>query len=653
MSVIEHLWRGRRIRVAGSVDQVAVGSRDDMATIYRDYWDLVYKRCLATLQDHEAAEDATQDVFTYALDAFEDLQHDIVRKLLDLARTISYERKRRPSREVSQANPRRVGGADDPAEIAERHRVLALIWAGLSPVERRYVADKFAGFSFEEIAHRNGRRLGTVSSNLFRAREHARKIREPLPALIGVGLWRRPTDLSRRLRNAAHGSASTAAASPVQSLTISLTLAGLLVGVAPAVSAPVAAHVGAVALVADGSAVVPPTQGDQGAAAVRAAAAGGGGAAMGGVPMSDTAGPASSSAAQPPNVLGNPVTTPPSAETPEDTQIYTATASPNYENDHTILALGKGHTCSCSVLLRSTDGGANWVSTSGVPDGDQIVLPPDYPRDGRIFVGYLNETPGASNWWTDGVYGTFAPLPGPPGSIALAAGFDAGDPRVIVSAQGGVWSYDTAAHLLRPLLVETQQGDQSSVATPSGAAAAGVLAMTSSQAVTPGTAIDVATPNTSQVVWECPPGAACQRRGAVPLQFGGRLAASPLFASDQTVLAYGRDHAVLSRDGGSSFSDVAKPGDATLINSMTLGWSPAGGTSIWMVVERATGFGLDFKPSLAGGWHQVDHGLPQITSGSGRVIVIDSHRVLYLSTTGGFVCTANDGATWSSRCPAA
>ncbi|HEV7677179.1 MAG TPA: sigma-70 family RNA polymerase sigma factor [Candidatus Dormibacteraeota bacterium] len=635
------------------MDQVAVVSRDDMAAIYRDYWDLVYKRCLATLGDHEAAEDATQDVFTYALDAFEDLQHDIVRKLLDLARTISYERRRRPSREVFLANPRRAGGADDPADIAERHRVLATIWAGLSPVERRYVADKFAGFSFEEIAQRNGRRLGTVSSNLFRAREHARKIREPLAGLIGLGVFRRATDFSRRLRNAAHSSASGAAASPVQSLTISLTLAGLLVGVAPAVSAP-AAQAGPVPLAGSGGAAVPPTQGDQGATAVRAAATGNARGGSGAAPLSYASGSAAGpSAAPPPNPLGNPVTTPPSSETPEDTQIYTATASPNYRDDHTILALGKGHACSCFVLLRSTDGGATWTSTSGVPDGDQIVLPPDYPRDPRIFVGYLNEAPGVSNWWTDGVYGTFAPLPGPPGAIALSAGFDAGDPRVMVSGRGGLWSYDMSSHVVRPLVVETQQGNETSVATPPGAPGAGVLAMTSSQAVTPGSAVDAATPSTSQLLWVCPPGSPCTQRGSVPLHLGARLAASPVYASDQTLLAYVRERAMLSADGGSSFSDVAKPADAESISSMALGASPTGGTSMWMVVQRGTGFGLDFKPTLAGNWYQVDHGMPELTSGSGRVIVIDSHRALYLSTTAGFVCTSNDGATWSSRCPAA
>src|SRR5258706_12601414 len=105
MSVIQHLWRGRRVRVAGALDQVAVDRPDDMAAIYQQYWELVYKRCLATLGNEQAAEDATQDVFLLALSNFEQVQHDVVRGLLDIARTISYERRRRPAREVSLADP--------------------------------------------------------------------------------------------------------------------------------------------------------------------------------------------------------------------------------------------------------------------------------------------------------------------------------------------------------------------------------------------------------------------------------------------------------------------------------------------------------------------------------------------------------------------
>src|SRR5260221_4289969 len=122
MKAIQDLWR-RRVRVTGVVEQVAVGSPDEMAAIYEDYGRLVHRRCLATLGDEQAAEDATQDVFLLALSNFEQIQHDVVRGLLDIARTISYERRRRPAREVSLADPgqhRNGSGADDPAEIAER-----------------------------------------------------------------------------------------------------------------------------------------------------------------------------------------------------------------------------------------------------------------------------------------------------------------------------------------------------------------------------------------------------------------------------------------------------------------------------------------------------------------------------------------------------
>lgn len=644
MSVIQHLWRGRRVRVAGAVEQVRVDRPDDLAAIYQEYWDLVYRRCLATLGDELAAEDATQDVFLHALDNFEQVQDDIVRGLLDMARTISYERRRRPAREVSLPNPpHRNGHHDDPAEIAERHGVLTAVWSGLSPVERRYVADKFAGFSFEEIAKRNRRKLGTVSSNLFRAREHARNLRgSTLPAVLGVAGWRRLTDLLHRTRNAAHSSAAAAGAQPVGALTLSLTLAGLIAGVVPAATA---ASATSPSSTARPMAVVPPTQVPADASAGAVSQAGGIAAAAPGATVGYASGPQGRSPRSP-SLL--PTSAAASSETPEDTVIYTAAPSPNYSSDHTIIALGYGNSCTCNVLLRSTDGGATWDSRRGAPDGNQIVLPPSFPRDPRVFIGNSSGATGARDWWAQSFDDSFAPLPVPAGSMALPAGYDEGDSRVVVSTASGVWSYDTSTQVVQPLVVETRPGVIPALATPLGAVRSGVLAMTSSQAVTPGTAGRIAAANPALTLWQCSPDTSCSTSSTVPLSFSASLSTAPDYATDPVLAAYQRTQALISTDGGQTFTGLPFQDGTTAIASLALGAGP----SLWVVGWRGTAVTLEFSPSVSGTWHEVDHGLPQITAQPGLVVPLGTRSAMVLSGNGGFVCTNDAGGHWASRCPA-
>jgi hypothetical protein len=305
------------------------------------------------------------------------------------------------------------------------------------------------------------------------------------------------------------------------------------------------------------------------------------------------------------------------------------------------------------VFLRSTDGGATWTSTAGVASGDQLVLPPDYPRDPRIFVGYAYQAPGLNNWWAPSFGESFRALPGPAGSIALPAGFNSGDPRVIVSTFSGVWSVDMATQVARPVVVETSHDGVPAVATAVGVGGTGVLAMTSSQAVAPGTVANLAAPSQARALWACPPGAPCSARSTVPVDFAARLTVSPAYAVDNTLLAYTwTTGAVLSRDGGSSFASVQLPAGASRVNFATFGVAAGGATPMWMVVQRSNGFALEFSPNLNGTWHEVDHGLPQITGAMGYVVAVAPHRVLYLSTTG-LLCTVNDGGTWLPRCPAA
>ncbi len=618
--------------------------RDDLAAIYRDYWDLVYKRCYATLQDHEAALDATQDVFVQALHSFEDIQHDVVRGLVDLARTISYERKRRPTREVSLAEPPRSHGrVDDPAEIAERHRVLDDVWSALSPVERRYVADKFAGFSFEEIARRNRRALGTVSSNLARAREHARKVGEPLlPGAIGLAVWRRLTGASRRVRNLAHNSSVAAAAQPVGSMTVSLTLASLIAGAVP-VATMVQGH------------MLPASQAPLAATLDQLTL----NATQAGAAVAQPAFVAAPAPQQPASHAGDSGLLPPllhsssaSTETPEDTQIITATPSPNYSRDRTIVALGHGAACDCVVLLMTTDGGATWQATAGPPAGNQIALPPAFPQDPAIYVGYTQHSGTVGDYRSARFGDGWQLLTGAPaGTLAFPAGFDRGDNRLVVSNSGGVWSYDVVSGLVQPMIVEPN-GVQPALAMPTGTSNLGILVLSTSQAVAAGGTTDPTALTGGETVWACPPGRPCSRTANVALIPGAQLVASPAFQSDGTLLAYQGASLLASSDAGGSFHSVSLPSTAVNAWSALLSSSPAG-PAIWATVSTGSGWELISKPSLDAPWRETDGGDQAITHQGGRLLVVGAQRLLFLLAQGGMRCSVNGGVTWEARCPAA
>ena len=650
MQVIQHLWRRRRVRTAGVLDRVAVDCPDDLAAIYRDYWELVYRRCQATLRDDEAAMDATQDVFEQALNNFDAIRHDVVRGLMDLARTISYERKRRPTREVSLADLELEGHPapriDDPAEIAERHRVLHTVWSGLSPVERRYVADKFAGFSFEEIARRNRRALGTVSSNLARAHEHARRMRDPvLPGVLALAVWRRLTELSRRTRNAAQNGSVAAAAQPVTSFTVSLTIAGVIAGAVPAaVSASSAmAPMGARALMV-------PTNSDGGATGTLQA----GLAVAGGTPgtaaaaagwQGASAGPAGGSLVQGDGLRGSPM-----VETPEDTEINAAAPSPNYDRDHTIVALGHGDTCNCRVLLVTTDGGATWSAHQGAPDGDQLVLPPTFPQDPTIFIGNKNGSGSTVDYWTRDGGKTYSSLQAPAGAITLPSGFDEGDKRVILATPEGVWAYAWPSGRLTPLLVEPATATPSATAPLSSSA--GVFVMTSAQAFDPEAPVGTTPATSGLTLWTCPPGRRCTRTSTVPLTQQGWLAASPGFATDHTLVAFAIGQLVASTDSGSTFSAIGLPSSDASPRDVRLTAVP-GGDEVWMTVSRAGGWALVTRSSLSAPWREADAGNRAIVSQPGEVVVVKAQRLLYLLAQGGLLCSVNAGVTWEARCPTA
>ncbi|MHB8508519.1 MAG: hypothetical protein ACYDGR_07700 [Candidatus Dormibacteria bacterium] len=344
------------------------------------------------------------------------------------------------------------------------------------------------------------------------------------------------------------------------------------------------------------------------------------------------------------------------SETPQDSRVYAAAPSPNYPRDHTVLALGVGHTCSCPVLLRSTDGGASWESAIGPPQGAQIVLPPDWPRDPRIFVG--NDAGAASpDYVSSGFGAVFTPLSVPPGRLAIAPDFDAGSPQVFVSAQGGVWSYHVDTMVLQALVVDGSASDPPAIAAPPAGSDHELFVVASSLAVpvgppsAPGGGPPIA--NTDPVAVACVASGSCST--ASRPKFGGvaELAVSPSYLHDHLIAAYRAGTLMLSTDAGRDFEPVELPDGPHSLASVALASSDESGPTVW-ALTTGPGVAPQVIKQRVGGSAWVgtaplsDRPIP----GGGELVVLSDRRVMVFLAAGGLACTATGGLNWAPTCPA-
>jgi hypothetical protein len=119
------------------------------------------------------------------------------------------------------------------------------------------------------------------------------------------------------------------------------------------------------------------------------------------------------------------------------------TPSPSYHEDHTVFASGGAPSSSCgdvvagcSLLYVSRDGGGTWalLPAAGRPPG-RILLPPEYPRDTRIFSAahrdvYVSKDHGQS----------FHLLTHGTGPATMSPLFSAGDERFLFGSDRVQWS---------------------------------------------------------------------------------------------------------------------------------------------------------------------------------------------------------------------
>jgi hypothetical protein len=334
----------------------------------------------------------------------------------------------------------------------------------------------------------------------------------------------------------------------------------------------------------------------------------------------------------------------PGQETPEDTQFATAAAAPGPTPGSApiIVALGMGRSCACPVLFESSDGGASWTSSSvpAPPDAKQVVLPPAYPRDSRIFVG-TDAVGGMATYVVAHFGAPPVPLPGPAGLLALAAGFDAGDDRLFVAGQDAVVAIavDDALPRLEPVLIYPASAVPASVATPGdgGRAAVLVLAPTGTAAV----GQPLAAPTSTPTLFRCPAAGGCTPQSELS-QPASVLSTAPGSAA---MLVRGGGGMAVATTAGASFQRLALP-----TGTLRLVAAALGDDRVRAVVAAPSGHPALLWAPLTGPWHDVTAADPRLQQ-SAWPLPLPGGRLLDLLAGGGLLCSADGGFSWSPRCP--
>jgi len=514
-------------------------------------------------------------------------------------------------------------------ELTERERSE---FEGLTRAEREaMLLSAEQGLSPAEIGRRLHLSPKAIRMRLYRARRHLAQIRERaqhLPAWLLVyrqqWRWRRRRIVScapnwpgaERMLQLATGFLA------ISSLGSGLPSTGL-----PAATRPAAAT----ALVesvhrwpGDTAAKLPAAQGSETPATTHASA---GSTALATLPPGAT----------PALLVGHTA----ASEPPDDAQILDVAPAPTFPRTHQVVALGVGRTCACYVLYRSEDGGATWTGRAAPVGAEQVVLPRTYPNDSRIFVG----SP-ATGTAPDYVLAAFdsapMPLPGPPGDIALAAGFDAGDDRVFVAARSVVWSFDTVASQPHVQLRYPGAATPALIATATGESGEAILAAvpTSPPSAVPGGLSD------PSGMYACATTTAggCVLRSSAPSDLQGMTTAG-FGETDATVVTRRPGGMGASLDGARTFHTLPAAGAEGSPTAM----STAGGR-LWTLFA-----GADHRPHVAwmdvsaDAWHDVTTSDPALARAV-EVVAVSHEIVIVLLVNGAMRCTTDGGTTWSGRC---
>lgn len=357
--------------------------------------------------------------------------------------------------------------------------------------------------------------------------------------------------------------------------------------------------------------------------------------------------PASAAQSQPLAVI---VSAPRTAqeETPEDVTL-TALATPA-DGRPVLVAIGQGHGCGCTVLMQSMDGGATWTATAGPPaDAAQLVIPPSYPADGRIFAG-VDPVTGRAPYAATSFGAPFTPIIGlPPGNLAVSSHFDDGDPRLFSAASTAVWSVDVASGSTAVPRDEVDYSGEAvasssvaALATPGvGAGSPAVIVWAPAFAAVPGSSTP--TPPLTSTLMRCPVSGSCSAAGALN-DIPWMLATH----DGNTIVAYTRSRAVWSHDGGATFSALPLPSGAKSVGSLALA---EGGAVPWGSFTRPDGTFDVARLPAGSSWIDAAEDSTAARQSLGLLITVGTDRIIEGFSDQGYRCRLTSGGKWLPRCP--
>ena len=322
---------------------------------------------------------------------------------------------------------------------------------------------------------------------------------------------------------------------------------------------------------------------------------------------------------------------------PEDAELTSMAASPNYDDDRTLFASGATHcrlpACS-TVLFESRDGGESWkrLPASGF-QGTQLLLPPrwkgsDYPIFAMGPTGLQVSTDSGRSF-------SSAALGGAPfavGSAAISPAFGSGDPTVLIGAQT-MMRYDAEQAAVIPAPYTAIPGPMEPAYTPEKMGSAIYVG-----------AIKNDGPEFAPVVYRCDT-AVCWEG---VLEGGGqqipKIRFDDRFASNRRVYAFTENAVYRSTGVGSEFVeiDLAGAGLITDVRSM--------GGRLFVSTTTASGKrSAVFRRSSSGErWTRLAH--PLLRGGVQGLTVLGDRTLVALLDGAGLACSHDAGETWSRRC---
>lgn len=617
--------------------------REAFATLYREARSPLVAYCRRLVGPSGDAEELAQEALVRAWRSWDaDSGRPFWPWVLTVARNLAVDAHRRTARRADLTplaaiglNGERFPNPEDEAVRAAEHEAMRVAFDGL-PVPYRTVVElhHVEGRSYQEIADLQQVSTETVRGMLRRARHALRAAYlrlDAVPAVAAVSMalhrFRSRVDEAAvrvQLRLGDSGSMFVPAEAMRSAIVLVLVVGAGGGAIAPAVPGPDApAIVAAAPAPSDTAGTTTSTRGPD-----RPGATAGAG-------DSDEDGMAVTPAPVLPLGLGGDTAT-----TPEEAWFDDVTAA---GDGRTVFASGTSTascpTVSCPVLFQSDDRGATWrrLPATGFRGGD-VMLPPTWPADNRIFV----LGPDALMESTDG--GTTFVARTPAGrSGAMSPGFSTGDPTIWVGFAPG-WVYHDDTKAVTPLdMWPVPVADYATYAfSPSY--------MSDRRVLLGGWNLGSEGPQTATV-------SVCRAsRCGMPTFLPGlvgspNLLAAPSYARTGLAFAWGNSRLLRSGDGGHTFAPIRIPGPGFV---STLVAAP--GDRLYLALAEVTldgpRGGLYVSDDDGTTWRTLSAG-SRLAKGVSAVAVLPGGRILASvqpTAGGGLACSSDDGNSWRTRC---